>query len=726
MHSTKYLLISLGLVLLVFSSIKFYNQPLPPNSGSMLEIYDYLHGNEYKNESTENNKVDEEWYNQRYNYNASEINGEYFYILEYFEFTDKETVFHFRIKCNEPSTPRVGKELATDKDKTDTKSFFSSDPFPHPVIRKKFSDGYSPNNYPVLYRETEIDSSNTMIINLHFPLISRSKGNIVFWEDYYDNASEYSKLFLLSNHRGPSPSISRPKGTTIWGILVVVGMVISFIGTVIRYNPIARLRKQLLKEIEILDEKRDKILGRISKSDSFLFSSNKDLKDLSDREKNRYEAAISYFEQAQNTILNSYKYLSFGINKSFEKFYQITLGLGLVLLFAILIITSFKLVYTESPDFAPVAVQGGSGSVDSAFIESRILNLETAKSSLPLLLIVLSIFGVTSILLNYLFGVWKVRQVARSEIGLRFIRYDNKLIDQLGSKTEVFEQKISEVENRLNDMKLKLNSKIHESELLSSSTKSDLGYIYNQEIKDIERESKKSVRKMKSEFKKIIKERLKPKGNLVFKCFVLFFLGSSISIFSSQLIQADIGEPVPVGTVGTVDIAPPIEMGGEIYADFERRLAVLESAKQDMKIWITIFVATVTLLTGLNIGLSVLQVGSIARREVENSIKEYDEKFDGFLTGGTETINKKLADYDSRLETIKEKTSELNLNVEKSIDLIDERINAFRKDADNILDKFRTESQNVKLSVLNELQTYHSKQMQILMEKEKKQDTESA
>jgi hypothetical protein len=161
----------------------------------------------------------------------------------------------------------------------------------------------------------------------------------------------------------------------------------------------------------------------------------------------------------------------------------------------------------------------------------------------------------------------------------------------------------------------------------------------------------------------------------------------------------------------------------KMYLDFERRLAVLESTKQNMSIWIEIFVATATLLILLNIGLSVWQVGSIARREVETSIKEYDEKFDGFLTSGVEIINKKLADYDSKLEALKEKINELNLKAGKNLDLTNEKISAFRKEADGLLEKFRTESQDIKSNILNELQAYHSKQMQALAEKEKNKDS---
>lgn len=421
----------------------------------------------------------------------------------------------------------------------------------------------------------------------------------------------------------------------------------------------------------------------------------------------------------------------------------------LVLLFSMLTITMLRLVnidigFTQLMAYsdANAGTYGGFPESYSEFIENRILNLEAAKSRRAWLLVWVFIGGAMLIVVNLFLNVRKARRVARSETELRLSHYENKSQDRIISKTKIFEESISEVENRLDDMESKLQSKIHDLNSLNEIR--ELDYMCNQEIKSINKESQKLFRKLKGEFKNFVKERLKTKGKLIkticFLFLLLLFFGniSILMSISGGMVGIPLTEPEEpppasvlmrgewfTGTTGTTDTGD-IEFKTEEYSDIEKRLAVLESAKQDTEVWVDILLAMVTLLIALNIGLSIWQVGSIARREVENGIKEYDEKFNRFLTDKGEDINKKLADYDSRLETIKEKTSELNLNVEKNIDLIDERINAFRKDADNILDKFRTESQNVKLSVLNELQTYHSKQMQILMEKEKKQDNESA
>src|SRR5689334_2312296 len=50
--------------------------------------------------------------------------------------------------------------------------------------------------------------------------------------------------------------------------------------------------------------------------------------------------------------------------------------------------------------------------------------------------------------------------------------------------------------------------------------------------------------------------------------------------------------------------------------DQERRIFALESGKQDLSAWASIFITSITLLALANVSLSVWQVGSIARNEV--------------------------------------------------------------------------------------------------------------
>ncbi|TVL98620.1 MAG: hypothetical protein CV087_21070 [Candidatus Brocadia sp. WS118] len=146
----------------------------------------------------------------------------------------------------------------------------------------------------------------------------------------------------------------------------------------------------------------------------------------------------------------------------------------------------------------------------------------------------------------------------------------------------------------------------------------------------------------------------------------------------------------------------------------ERRVAVLESTKADLEVWVTIFVTIVTLLIALNIGLSVWQVGSIARREVESSIKEYDEKFQGVLSSGAKAIDEKFSSYEEKLKLINHKLTDLQPKLQNDLDTISKKLTEVKSEADNLLSKFKTDSESIKKNILSEIENYYLKQIQSL------------
>ncbi len=79
-----------------------------------------------------------------------------------------------------------------------------------------------------------------------------------------------------------------------------------------------------------------------------------------------------------------------------------------------------------------------------------------------------------------------------------------------------------------------------------------------------------------------------------------------------------------------------------------QRIAILESGRQDLSAWASIFVGILALLAAANVGLSIWQVGSIARNEVEKLSGEYAKQFVRFLQHGQSEISAKLKEYEAQ------------------------------------------------------------------------------
>lgn len=83
--------------------------------------------------------------------------------------------------------------------------------------------------------------------------------------------------------------------------------------------------------------------------------------------------------------------------------------------------------------------------------------------------------------------------------------------------------------------------------------------------------------------------------------------------------------------------------------ELERRIFALESAKQDLSAWASIFIGGITLLALANVGLSVWQVGSIARNEVGKAVTIYDQKFSGFLIREEKDMAERLSNFEAAI-----------------------------------------------------------------------------
>jgi hypothetical protein len=100
-------------------------------------------------------------------------------------------------------------------------------------------------------------------------------------------------------------------------------------------------------------------------------------------------------------------------------------------------------------------------------------------------------------------------------------------------------------------------------------------------------------------------------------------------------------------------------------ADLETRLAVLEATRQDLSAWATILIGVVTLLLAANVGLSIWQVGSIARKEADAIIADYNVRFSGFMTSGQRTITETLTHYEGAISELSRRLDEMSARVDE-------------------------------------------------------------
>jgi hypothetical protein len=105
---------------------------------------------------------------------------------------------------------------------------------------------------------------------------------------------------------------------------------------------------------------------------------------------------------------------------------------------------------------------------------------------------------------------------------------------------------------------------------------------------------------------------------------------------------------------GGVGVPPTALFGGTPVdaaqlRDLDRRIFALESAKQDLSAWASIFIGGITLLALANVGLSVWQVGSIARNEVGKAVTSYDQKFSGFLIREERDMAERFSNFEAAI-----------------------------------------------------------------------------
>jgi hypothetical protein len=184
--------------------------------------------------------------------------------------------------------------------------------------------------------------------------------------------------------------------------------------------------------------------------------------------------------------------------------------------------------------------------------------------------------------------------------------------------------------------------------------------------------------------------------------------------FAIFLIQKSNGITEAVAQSGetpNIDIGEPIKskdyLDGERYTELVKRIDVLEAVKASLQSWITILIFTITVLASANIGLSVWQVGSITRKEVENSLKDYNSRFEEMINNMYKDIEGKLSNYGRTAKDIIEEVRKIENEIDIDKSELTTSIADIKNKGDVILEKIKVEGEIMKNDLVSKLTDHH-------------------
>jgi hypothetical protein len=174
----------------------------------------------------------------------------------------------------------------------------------------------------------------------------------------------------------------------------------------------------------------------------------------------------------------------------------------------------------------------------------------------------------------------------------------------------------------------------------------------------------------------------------------------TISIFGHVAAAQTFGGGVsnPNASVGHNAPGPPsqpLEEKVEIQ-QLNLRIAALEASRQDLSAWATILIGIVTLLVLTNVGLSIWQVGSLARKEVDEVIAQYDKQFSGFLTRGESTIAEKLEQYGEMISDLSGRMNDIAVSVQQYAITASTAMAAMQREASQAIVKLQAEGERLR------------------------------
>jgi hypothetical protein len=275
-------------------------------------------------------------------FNLSTAKGKFFYTLERISFTDEFTSVQFMVK---PRTDFSGTNdrdpwslhgLKTFINESSFKAFYtirrkllggaangvepdtSSVPFQNPML------SIGSNRHPLLFKTVKNrEGVNFSTFELYFPLVKEINDDITIWDRYSVNSGT-GYLLKLDN-----PALrGRKRGTTVWGFLVIIALLILYQGA--RYRPYESLRKNFIKQMKSLYKHRQRALktagGRAS--------------EMSPEDTRR--RINNFYEQAGSILFNAYKEEPTSIYRYCRVIFIIVLMVCIFFLIMMMITTRLK------------------------------------------------------------------------------------------------------------------------------------------------------------------------------------------------------------------------------------------------------------------------------------------------------------------------------------------------------------------------------------------------
>jgi hypothetical protein len=160
------------------------------------------------------------------------------------------------------------------------------------------------------------------------------------------------------------------------------------------------------------------------------------------------------------------------------------------------------------------------------------------------------------------------------------------------------------------------------------------------------------------------------------------------------------------------------QAGPVLDRSVETRLAVLESAKGEVQVWVAILIGVVVLLLAANVGMSVWQVGSMARKEVDENLREFDGRFRGVVDKNIGAITQAISVYESRLEALTRSVQEANGRTNSQIESIQKKTQEFSAAAAEVIAAIGQDAERVKTAALQDLRQYYEAQILDLAQKQ--------
>jgi len=106
-----------------------------------------------------------------------------------------------------------------------------------------------------------------------------------------------------------------------------------------------------------------------------------------------------------------------------------------------------------------------------------------------------------------------------------------------------------------------------------------------------------------------------------------------------------------------------------------------------VQIWAAVLVGIVVLLLAANVGLSVWQVSGMARKEVDENLRNFDMKFSGVIDKSIGSITQAISMYESRLDALTKSVQAASGRTDLQTEAIRKKAEDFKAAGNEVLTK---------------------------------------